>query len=60
MGQPDDLSGLVSFLCTEDADWIVGQTIRADGGISMGENFMDWLSDEEKALEAAKDAAKRR
>lgn len=55
IGKPDDLSGIVSFLCTKDADWIVGQTIRADGGISMGENFMDWLSDEERAeAEASK------
>jgi enoyl-[acyl-carrier protein] reductase III len=55
IGKPDDLSGIVSFLCTPDADWIVGQVIRADGGISMGENFMDWLSDEERAeAEASK------
>jgi len=54
MGVPDDLAGIVSFLCTPDADWIVGQVIRADGGISMGENFMDWLSPEERAKEEAK------
>jgi NAD(P)-dependent dehydrogenase (short-subunit alcohol dehydrogenase family) len=54
MGQPEDLCGIVSFLCTSDADWIVGQIIRADGGISMGENFMDWLSPEERAAEEAK------
>jgi len=53
IGQPGDLSGVVSFLCTEDADWITGQIIRADGGISMGENFHDWLTDEQKA-EASK------
>jgi enoyl-[acyl-carrier protein] reductase III len=49
IGQPSDLSGVVSFLCTEDADWITGQILRADGGISMGENFHDWLTDEQKA-----------
>lgn len=59
MGTPQDLTGVVSFLCTPDADWIVGQVIKADGGISMGENFMDWLSPEEKAIEEAKKAAKR-
>ncbi len=52
-GVPTDLDGVVSFLCTPDADWIVGQTIRADGGISLGENFTDWLTDEERAAEAA-------
>lgn len=58
IGVPDDLSGIVSFLCTKDADWITGQILRADGGISMGENFMDWLSPEERAEEAAKKAAR--
>lgn len=58
IGMPDDLSGIVSFLCTSDADWIVGQILRADGGISMGENFMDWLSPEERAEDAAKKAAR--
>ncbi len=59
IGQPQDLVGIVSFLCTEEADWIVGQTIKADGGISMGENFLDWLSPEEKAAAEAEKAAKR-
>ncbi len=60
MGTPNDLCGIVSFLCTPDADWILGQTIRADGGISMGEDFMDWLSDEERATEEAIKAKKRK
>ena len=59
MGTPQDLCGIVSFLCTPDADWILGQTIRADGGISMGEDFMDWLSDEERAAEEAKKSARK-
>ncbi len=52
IGVPDDLSGIVSFLCSRDADWITGQIIKADGGISMGENFMDWLSPEDREAEA--------
>ena len=57
VGKPDDLAGIVSFLCTPDADWIVGQVIRADGGISMGENFTDWLEDgDEKNQALAKSA----
>ena len=57
VGKPDDLAGIVSFLCTPDADWIVGQTIRADGGISMGENFLDWLEGDEKTTALAKRAS---
>lgn len=43
IGKPDDLQGIVSFLCSEDANWIVGQTIIADGGIMLGVDFKDWL-----------------
>ncbi len=43
MGRPDDLAGIVSFLCSEDANWIVGQNIVADGGIMLGVDFKDWL-----------------
>ena len=35
IGQPEDVAKVVSFLCSEDANWIVGQTIIADGGISI-------------------------
>lgn len=35
LGTPEDLSGVVSFLCTADAGWITGQTIIADGGLSL-------------------------
>lgn len=34
MGQPSDLAGACYFLCTEDANWITGQTIIIDGGSS--------------------------
>lgn len=33
IGQPDDISGLVAFLASDDAKWITGQTLRADGGL---------------------------
>lgn len=29
-----ELADIVTFLCSDQADWIVGQTIRADGGLS--------------------------
>jgi 3-oxoacyl-[acyl-carrier protein] reductase/7-alpha-hydroxysteroid dehydrogenase len=35
MGTPEDLAGVVGFLCTEDAKWIQGQTIIVDGGLSL-------------------------
>ena len=35
LGQPDDLAGVVAFLCGSDADWVRGQTIIADGGFSL-------------------------
>lgn len=33
IGQPDDISGIVAFLVSDDARWITGRTIRADGGL---------------------------
>jgi len=35
IGQPEDIAGVVAFLCTPDSDWIRGQTIIADGGYSL-------------------------
>jgi meso-butanediol dehydrogenase/(S,S)-butanediol dehydrogenase/diacetyl reductase len=34
-GTPDDIAGLVSFLASEDASYITGQTINIDGGMRM-------------------------
>jgi NAD(P)-dependent dehydrogenase (short-subunit alcohol dehydrogenase family) len=33
VGLPDDIGGVVAFLCTEEARWINGQRIEASGGI---------------------------
>lgn len=35
VGRPEDLAKVAAFLCTEDAGWIRGQTIIADGGLSL-------------------------
>ncbi len=35
MGQPDDLADVVTFLCTDRARWIYGQTLIVDGGFSL-------------------------
>ena len=33
IGQPGDIAGIVAFLASDDAGWITGRTIRADGGL---------------------------
>ena len=35
VGLPDDIGGVVAFLCTEEARWINGQRIEVSGGMSM-------------------------
>ena len=35
VGLPDDIGGVVAFLCTEDARWINGQRIEVSGGIGL-------------------------
>lgn len=35
VGRPEDIAGVVNFLCSPDSDWIRGQTIIADGGFSI-------------------------
>ncbi len=34
-GQPDEVAGVVSFLCSDDAAYVTGQTIEISGGLSM-------------------------
>ncbi|MEO9338283.1 3-oxoacyl-ACP reductase family protein [Mesorhizobium sp. SB112] len=34
IGQPDDIAGIVTFLASDDATWITGRTIVADGGVT--------------------------
>jgi 3-oxoacyl-[acyl-carrier protein] reductase len=34
IGQPDDIAGIVAFLVSDDARWITGRTILADGGLN--------------------------
>lgn len=35
VGLPDDIGGVVAFLCTEDAKWINGQRIEVSGGVNL-------------------------
>ncbi len=34
-GKPDDIGGVVAFLCTEDAKWINAQRIEVSGGMNL-------------------------
>jgi enoyl-[acyl-carrier protein] reductase III len=35
IGKPEDIAKIVAFLCTKSSLWICGQTIIADGGLSL-------------------------
>lgn len=35
LGEPDDIGSLVAFLLSDESSWITGQTIVADGGVSL-------------------------
>ncbi len=35
VGLPEDIGGIVAFLCTEEARWINGQRIEASGGMNL-------------------------
>jgi len=36
----DDISAAVCFLMSDDAGWITGQTLRVDGGASIGSSSL--------------------
>ena len=35
LGVPEDIAGIVAFLCTDEASYITGQVIRVDGGLAI-------------------------
>jgi 3-oxoacyl-[acyl-carrier protein] reductase len=37
LGTPEDGAGVISFLCSDDAEWITGQTYPVNGGYSMAQ-----------------------
>src|SRR5689334_1376157 len=36
VGQPEDIAAAVTFLCSDDASFVTGQTLYVDGGVSLG------------------------
>jgi enoyl-[acyl-carrier protein] reductase III len=39
LGTPEDIAPVVAFLCSREADWITGQTLIVDGGLSLTSAF---------------------
>ncbi|MGQ0568340.1 MAG: SDR family oxidoreductase [Armatimonadota bacterium] len=35
LGAPEDIARVIAFLCSDDAEWIVGQMITVDGGLTL-------------------------
>jgi glucose 1-dehydrogenase len=36
MGQPEDIANAAAFLCSNEADYVTGSVMRADGGYMVG------------------------
>jgi NAD(P)-dependent dehydrogenase (short-subunit alcohol dehydrogenase family) len=36
-GTPEDIAQAVAYLCSDEAEWITGTTLRVDGGRSTGD-----------------------
>ncbi|MFF3818206.1 SDR family oxidoreductase [Streptomyces bluensis] len=40
LGRPEEFAAAVAFLASDDASWITGQVVLADGGLSLGAALM--------------------
>ena len=43
IASPEDVAPIVAFLASEESRYIVGQTIVADGGVTLGIDFEQWV-----------------
>ena len=43
LAQPKDVAPIVAFLAAEESRYIVGQTMVADGGVTLGIDFEQWV-----------------
>lgn len=39
IGEPEDIADVVVFLASDASRWVTGQTLRADGGLTISETF---------------------
>jgi glucose 1-dehydrogenase len=45
MGTPEEMAAVFSFLASDDASYVTGQTLYACGGLTLFSDFMnDWSS----------------
>jgi NAD(P)-dependent dehydrogenase (short-subunit alcohol dehydrogenase family) len=35
LGHPNDIAGMVAFLLSDDGEWVTGQVISVDGGVTL-------------------------
>jgi NAD(P)-dependent dehydrogenase (short-subunit alcohol dehydrogenase family) len=38
-GRPEDIAGMVLYLASDDAEWVTGQAMIVDGGLTIGAQF---------------------
>lgn len=43
VAQPEDIAPIVAFLASPDSRYIVGQSLVADGGVTLGIDFEQWV-----------------
>ncbi|MEE2830129.1 MAG: SDR family oxidoreductase [Myxococcota bacterium] len=43
LAQPEDVAPIVAFLAAPESRYIVGQTVVADGGVTLGIDFEQWV-----------------
>ncbi|MGW4563066.1 SDR family oxidoreductase [Streptomyces sp. NPDC004561] len=55
LGRPEEFAALVSFLASDDARWITGQVVLADGGLTLGAALLSPPTEAAEAPEAVTD-----